>query len=306
MAAPMVDAARRTAAADECRCRGQDIRRRVDAGRVPLPTCRPPSATSMDPPDVVRVEEIPTPTPSADQVLVRVHAAAVNRADLDNLYPRWPFIRLFLGVRRPRNRRLGLDAAGVVEAVGPDVTRFAPGDRVFADLYEHGSGALAEYVCAPQRGLPGDAGRCQPRGRRLPPALGRAGHPGPASRAADRGRRRTGAHRGRQRQRRAVRGPDRQGGGRRGDRHGAHRKLEFVRGLGVDHVIDYTTSDALSGGPYDWILDVDGNVSMSRARRALRPRRGVPDARWHGLGHRAGRSPSGRSCRCAAADGTSA
>ena len=92
------------------------------------------------------------PVPSGDQVLVRVHAASVNRADLDGLYPR-------LGVhppvpRTPRGRRavdLGLDVAGVVESVGASVTRFRPGDEVFGDLYLFGEGAFAEYVCAPEK-----------------------------------------------------------------------------------------------------------------------------------------------------------
>ncbi len=83
------------------------------------------------PPELVEVREVERPVPSADQVLVRVHAASVNRADLD-IYPRWQFTRLFLGLRRPRVRRIGLDVAGVVESVGPDVTRFRPGDEVEA------------------------------------------------------------------------------------------------------------------------------------------------------------------------------
>ncbi len=74
------------------------------------------------PPDVIRVEDVPVPVPADDEVLVRVHAASVNRADLDNLYPRWVFIRLMLGLRRPRERRVGIDAAGVVEGVGASVT----------------------------------------------------------------------------------------------------------------------------------------------------------------------------------------
>lgn len=75
----------------------------------------------------------------------------VNRADLDNLYPRWQFMRLLLGWRNPRNGRLGEDVAGVVEAIGPVVTRRTPGDHVFADLFAFRQGAFAEYVCAPDR-----------------------------------------------------------------------------------------------------------------------------------------------------------
>lgn len=222
-------------------------------------------------PDVVRVEELPTPVPVADQVLVRVHAATVNRADLDDLYPRWAFIRLFLGVRRPRKRRIGLDAAGMVTAVGPDVTRLSVGDRVFADLYEYGHGALADHVCTSEKaflnipdGASFEDAACLPhsavlaiqglrfRGRTVVEGervlvIGASGNVGPF----------------------AVQIAKAAGAEVTGTARTA--KLDFVRSLGVDHVTDYTTTDALSGGPYDWILDVDGNVSMSRAKRALRP-----------------------------------
>ena len=103
------------------------------------------------PADVVELTEIERPTPGDDEVLVRVRAASVNRADLDGIQPRPSFVRLFIGLRAPRDPRLGLDVAGVVEAVGAGVTRFTPGDEVFADLYPFGAGAFAEYVCAPER-----------------------------------------------------------------------------------------------------------------------------------------------------------
>src|SRR5689334_2480691 len=102
-------------------------------------------------PDVVRVEDVERPKPKDDELLVRVVAASVNRADLDGILPKPQFVRLFLGLRAPRNHRLGLDVAGVVEAVGAGVNRFVPGDRVFADLYPVGQGAFAEYAAAPER-----------------------------------------------------------------------------------------------------------------------------------------------------------
>lgn len=76
-------------------------------------------ANRYGPPEVVHVDDVERPTPIADQVLVKVHAASVNRADLDGLIPRPSFVRLFVGMRAPRNTRMGIDAAGVVEAVGP-------------------------------------------------------------------------------------------------------------------------------------------------------------------------------------------
>ena len=102
-------------------------------------------------PDVVELREVERPTPVDDEVLVRVRAASVNRADLDGITPRPSFVRLFIGLRAPRNHRLGLDVAGVVERVGPRVTRFRPGDEVFGDLFSFGQGAFAEYVSAPER-----------------------------------------------------------------------------------------------------------------------------------------------------------
>src|SRR5205085_3507423 len=97
------------------------------------------------------LREVPKPTPIGKQVLVRVEAASVNRADLDAITARWWFIRLFTGLRRPRNHRIGLDVAGVVEAVGEEATRFKVGDRVFGDLFPYGAGAFAEYVCVPEK-----------------------------------------------------------------------------------------------------------------------------------------------------------
>lgn len=103
------------------------------------------------PPDVVELGDVDLPIPSVDQVLVRVRAASINRADLDGLGPRPSFARLFMGLRAPRNHRVGLDVAGVVESVGERVTRFRSGDKVFGDMFAFGQGAFAEYVCAPER-----------------------------------------------------------------------------------------------------------------------------------------------------------
>ena len=174
------------------------------------------------PADVVGLRETDRPTPKDGEVLVRVHAASVNRADFDGIEPRPAFVRLFLGLRAPRNPRLGLDVAGVVESVGTDVTRFMPGDRVFADLYPFGQGAFAEYVCAPERafqpipdGLSFEVASTLPhsailavQGLRL--RDGRT--PEPGDRVLD--RRCLG-------QRRSVRGPDREVDGR-----GGHRRLQ--------------------------------------------------------------------------------
>jgi NADPH:quinone reductase-like Zn-dependent oxidoreductase len=226
------------------------------------------------PPEVVELTDLDRPVPTDDQILVRVHAASVNRADLDGLGPRPGFVRLFVGLRAPRNHRVGIDVAGVVEAVGSGATRFKPGDEVFADLFSFGQGAFAEYVCAPERAfqsvpagmtledaatLPHSAilavqGLRLRNGRSPKPGDkvlidGASGNVGPfaVQIAKSMGAEVTG-----------VCSTD---------------KLDFVRSLGADHVLDYTKVDYTSTGErYDWIVDTDSHHSILRVRRALRPK----------------------------------
>jgi NADPH:quinone reductase-like Zn-dependent oxidoreductase len=96
------------------------------------------------PPDVLELREVEKPTPTDDEVLLKVHAASVNPADW-HLMRGDPYIaRLSFGVRRPKDTVPGCDLAGHVEAVGNDVTMFQPGDEVFGSPFGHGLGALAE------------------------------------------------------------------------------------------------------------------------------------------------------------------
>jgi len=221
--------------------------------------------------DVVQLRDVEKPEPADDQVLVRVRAASVNRGDLDGLTPRPQFVRLFMGLRAPRQPRIGLDAAGEVEAVGPAVTRFKPGDRVFGDMFLFGAGAFAEYVCAPERAflpipneltfveaatLPHSAvlgvqglrlrnGRTIKSGDRVL-IDGASGNVGPfaVQIAKSVGAEVTG-----------VASTD---------------KLDFVRSLGADHVIDYKRTDyTRTGERYDWIVDTDSHHSLLSVRRAL-------------------------------------
>ena len=222
-------------------------------------------------PDVVEVRDMPDPEPGPGEVLVRVTVASVNRADLDGLYPRWPILRLFYGVRRPRVPWLGLDAAGVVERVGEDVTRFRPGDRVFADLYNHGQNAFAELVAAPEKAwLPIPEGMDDETAATLPHSavlaiqgLRRRGEtPGPGDHVlVDGASGNVGPF--------AVQVAKAFGAEVTGT--SSPSKLDFVRSVGADHAIDYTTTDYTRGGArYDWILDVDSHHSILDARRALR------------------------------------
>jgi NADPH:quinone reductase-like Zn-dependent oxidoreductase len=226
------------------------------------------------PPEVVHVTEIDRPVPGNDEVLVRVRAASVNRADLDGLGPRPGFVRLFLGMRAPRNHRMGLDVAGVVESVGAGVTRFKPGDKVFADLYPHGGGAFAEYACATEKafqlmpddlsfedaatlphsailalqGLRRRGGRTFQAGDKVV-VVGASGNVGPfaVQIAKSRGAEVTGVC--------------------------STAKVDFVRSLGADHVIDYKNVDyTRTGERYDWIIDTDSHHSLLRVRRALHPK----------------------------------
>jgi NADPH:quinone reductase-like Zn-dependent oxidoreductase len=105
--------------------------------------------TRYGPPDVLECQEVPKPAPVDGEVLVRVHAAAVNPYDWHFLRGTPRFIRLFTGLRRPKFPRLGADAAGVVEAVGPGVKLLKPGDRVFGTC----KGAFAEYACGKEKDL---------------------------------------------------------------------------------------------------------------------------------------------------------
>ena len=222
--------------------------------------------------DVVRLDEIEQPVLIEDQVLVRVEAASVNRADLDALGPKPAFARLFMGVRAPRARQLGADVAGVVEATGPAATRFRPGDRVFGDMFSFGAGSFAEYVCAPERAfqtipadLSFDVAATLPhsavlalQGLRL--RNGRTPQPG-ARVLVDGASGNVGPF--------AVQIAQAMGAEVTGVASGP--KLDLARSIGADHVIDYTRTDYTRNGQrYDWIVDVDSHHSVFAVRRALR------------------------------------
>jgi NADPH:quinone reductase-like Zn-dependent oxidoreductase len=101
------------------------------------------------PPETLRLAEVDKPAPDADAVLVKVRAASVNAADWHVLRGKPLFSRATLGLLRPKHQILGVDIAGQVEAVGSGITRFQPGDEVYANLLDHGYGGFAEYVSVP-------------------------------------------------------------------------------------------------------------------------------------------------------------
>lgn len=115
--------------------------------------------TDYGTPDVLRIGELPKPTPASNQILIRVHAAAVTISDCivrsGKVNPLlWLPMRLFVGFTRPRNPVLGLDLAGEVESVGSAVQRFKVGDPVMAFTGKY-FGAYAEYACLPADGVRG-------------------------------------------------------------------------------------------------------------------------------------------------------
>ena len=226
------------------------------------------------PPEVVEIRDVERPEPGEGQVLVRVRAASVNRADLDGLKPKPGFMRLFMGLRAPRDHGIGIDAAGVVESVGAGVTRFKPGDEVFTDLFAAGrAGAFAEYVCAREKAF-----ELMPSGMSFEDA---ATLPHSAVLALQGLRRRNGQ---------AVKAGDRvlidgasgnvgpfavqiaKSMGAEVTGVASGEKLDFVRSLGADHVIDYELVDyTKTGERYDWIVAVDSHHRILAVRRALRP-----------------------------------
>ncbi len=108
--------------------------------------------TKYGSPDALQLREMPKPTPGDDQVLVKIHAASLNAADLETL--RGMFIVRMAAPRKPMHRILGSDIAGRVEAVGRNVAQFQPGDEFWGDLsYPHGLGAFAECVCVSENAL---------------------------------------------------------------------------------------------------------------------------------------------------------
>ncbi len=237
------------------------------------------------PEDVLRVSEIDKPEIGADEVLIRVQAAGVDRGTW-HLMAGLPYVVRIAGygIRSPKTRTPGLDVAGTVEAIGKDVSGFAPGDEVFGIA----SGSFAEYACAPATKLAPkpanlsfaqaaavpvsaltalqglrDQGKVQPGQKVL--IVGASGGVGTfaVQIAKAFGAEVTGVC--------------------------SASKVDMVRDLGADHVVDYTLDDFTQSGLfYDLILDIGGNRRLSDLRRVLTPDGkllivgGETDGRWLG------------------------
>ena len=224
--------------------------------------------TRYGPPDVLRVTNVAAPVPKDNEVLVRVAAVSLNRSDWETLRGKPLYARIG-GPFRPRHHVLGSDIAGRVQAAGPRVTLFRPGQDVFGDILRH-MGGFAQYVCVPESTLaPMPAGMTYAEAAALPQAGAIA-----LQGIRDKGQ----VQRG---QKVLVNGA----GGGSGmyaiqlAKHGAEvtgvdnaEKLEFMRSLGADHVIDYTREDFTANGrAYDLILDLAAHRSAFAYPASLVP-----------------------------------
>ena len=220
-------------------------------------------------PDVLELREAAKPAPNADEVLVKVLAVSVNPADWHSMRGKPLFSHATLGWLRPKHRILGVDIAGKVEAVGSGVTRFEPGDEVYANLLDHGFGGFAEYASVPV-----DVMALKPANLSFEEA---AAVPMAAVTALQ-----GVGHHGAVQSGQSVLVNGASGGVgtfavQIAKSYGAEvtgvtstRNIDLVRSLGADHVVDYTTTDFTRGGRgYDLVLDTVGNRSASDLKRAL-------------------------------------
>jgi NADPH:quinone reductase-like Zn-dependent oxidoreductase len=219
-------------------------------------------------PDVLRLEEIEKPVPTANQLLIRVRAVSVNPLDWHYMEGTPYLGRLVeFGFLRPKNTRLGVDYAGTVEAVGKEVTQFKPGDEVYGNRF----GAFAEYICATDKALASKPANLTFEQAAAIPVAGVTALQG----LRDKGKLQPG-------QKVLINGAS---GGvgtfavQIAKSSGAEvtgvcsgRNVELVRSLGADHVVDYTKEDfTKSGQHYDLIIDNVGNRSVLEYTRVLNP-----------------------------------
>jgi len=225
--------------------------------------------TDYGSPDVLEIRDIKRPVPNDDQVLIRVRAASINPLDWHYIEGTPYIMRAFgVGLRKPKDPRLGVDMAGEVEAIGKNVTQFKPGDEVFGGR----NGAFAEYVCAradraialkPSNITFEQAASVPIAAITALQGLRDKGHISPGQKVLINGA----------------------SGGvgtfavQIAKSWGAEvtgvcstRNLDLVRSLGADHVIDYTKEDFTKGEQrYDVILDNVGTQPLSGFKRALVP-----------------------------------
>ena len=225
------------------------------------------------PPSVLELRDVEKPVAEGNRVLIRTRAVSVNKSDWEALTARPVYVRIGgAGFLRPNKPILGSDIAGVVEAVGEEVTRFEPGDEVVGDFLYYGSGGFAEYVSVREgaplvkkpQGMSFEEASAIPQGALL--AL---------QGLRDRRQVEAGQHV-------LINGAGGAGGtfaiqiakslGAEVTAVDHSGKLALMRSIGADHVIDYTEQDFTKGGTkYDHILDFVGSRSIFACARALQP-----------------------------------
>lgn len=239
--------------------------------------------TEYGSPDVLRLEEIAKPTPKDNEVLIKNHAATVNFGDLmarnfKAISPRqfnmpfliWLLAKLSFGLNQPKTHILGSEFAGEVEAVGGMVTRFKPGDPVFGYLGQS-MGAYAEYLCIPENSVmtvkPANLTYAEaavvPYGAIMALNLLREVNLQPGQKVLING----------------ASGGIGSAAVQIAKHIGAEvtgvcgtPRLEFVKSLGADHVIDYTAEDfTQNGDTYDLIFDILGKCAFARCKNSLKP-----------------------------------
>ena len=222
------------------------------------------------PPDVLRIADVERPVPGPDEVLIRIRATTVNRSDCHYRLGTPPFARLFTGLLRPRHRILGSELAGDVEAAGPAVTEFTPGDAVFG-VKAWKFGAHAEYICMRE----GAALAHKPAGASYEEAAAVCD----GVILALMGLRRADIRQGRSILVYGASGSIGTAAVQLSRYYGADvtgvcntKNVEIVRSLGADRVIDYTQEDFTTNGQtYDVIFDAVGKHSFGRCRDSLNP-----------------------------------
>jgi len=224
--------------------------------------------TGYGPPDVIQIQDVETPVPKDDEVLIKVRAASVNPLDYHLMRGVPRFSRLFFGLRRPKVKIPGRDVAGEVEAVGDKVTQFKTRDEVFGACI----GAFAEYACAPESKLVFKPPKVTFEQAASSPIAGLTA----LQASRDKGQVKSGHNV-------LINGA---AGGvgtfavQVGKWLGADvtgvcstRNLEMVRALGADDVIDYTREDfTKSDKRYDLLFDLIANHPPAACRRVLKPR----------------------------------